>query len=127
MACDRVRFKKQKYCDADFRHIIDINLLSTSSDFNNNVSSYVKESMAGIYSIIVDRTSYIQYISGDAISADESHKIIIKYYTEFESFISNPQAYRIIYNDKQFKATRAVVENLDNLYIIIYANLFQRS
>ena len=127
MACDRVRFKKQKYCDADFRHIIDINLLSTSSDCNNNVSSYVKESMAGIYSIIVDRTSYIQYISGDAIGGDESHKIIIKYYVEFDNFVSNPQAYRIIYNDKQFKATRAVVENLDNLYIIIYANLFQRS
>jgi hypothetical protein len=127
MACDRVRFKKQKYCDADFRHIIDINLRSTSSDINNNASSYTKESAIGVYSIIVDRSSYIQYISGDAIGEEESHKIIIKYYSEFDDFVSNPKAYIIKYNDKQFKPTRAVVENLDNLYIVIYANLFQRS
>lgn len=125
MSCEVKRFKKTKYCKADFRHIIDIYNVKVSSDYDNNASGYKQLLVGGINAIAVDRQPYIRYLQGETLDSSETHKFIIDYFLEFEDILQNPQSYEIVYNNKNFLVNRAVNENLDNMYIVIYANLYQ--
>ena len=127
MACDVIRKSKKKYCDADLRHIIDINLRSTSSDINNNASSYIKESITGVYANIESKPSQVQYIDGNAITGERTHCILMKYYQEFDTFINNAVSYTIKCGAKSFKILFAEVIDLDSLWIKVDVSLVNRS
>lgn len=117
MTCNIKRYPKQKYCLADFRHLITISNIKRNAQFGNDIAKDTISSI-NVYAVIKDyEGSNYTSITGDSIESQTTHFMIIKYFQELQDILNNSRGYIIEYQGKKFKINDAKNENIDRLYI----------
>jgi len=121
MACNVKRYKIQKYCPGDFRHIITIQRTEAGSGFSNNIKRKVTDTYT-MDAIIQSQSGY-QTADNDTVDVNGTHMIIIAYYPEYENIVKDSQRYIIQHNDYVFMIIGIDNEDFDSRYIKIKARL----
>src|SRR5574343_683817 len=105
----KTRIKKKQYCQSDMRHLVKMQKVSSVQDANFQKQDMVIKEYS-IYGCFQDYNNDFS-IDGRTPGLQATHKLIFRYYFEFQEIIDTSSEWRVEYENNFFRIQS--VNNLD--------------
>ena len=119
MSCQKIRFKIDNYCLADFRHSIILRKIKlTSGNYNNNDAGVKIIKTVNCFAIIEKNNSYSSEIGG-YVANDFIQDFIVRFSTEKEDILTNTTSWQILFKNDTYKIQGVNLQNKIKNYMLL--------